>query len=452
VENTEISKKTKVKPVGAKKKEKVVLVALRKNQEPEEWKVEDSLNEASRLVQTVGGVVQAKIIQTRSTPDSAFYIGKGKVGEIANLCKQLGTDVVIFDDDLTPSQQRNLEERIGVRVIDRTQLILDTFALRAKSGAGKIQVELAQLTYLLPRLKGRGILLSRLGGGIGTRGPGETKLEVDRRRIKDRIIQLKKKIKQIEKQREIIRKNRANFWIAALIGYTNVGKSTLLNKLTKAKVKVDDKLFATLDPTTRKLVLPNNQEILLTDTVGFINKLPHHLVAAFHATLKEIEEADILINVLDASHPKMMEQNRATYSVLRELNIQNKPIINVLNKVDLINEKERLERIKRAVDSPVLVSALTGFGFNELLERIEEMITKRRVDSVFSLPYKRSDLISLVYDQGEIIEKEYLEDRVIIKAKVTQALAEKLAQYRDDNKQKSPFAGMASSKKEGKSK
>lgn len=436
METANISKKTQFKPIGAKRKEKVLLVALKTDQETrKEWRTEDSLNEASRLVQTAGGVVQAKVIQTRTTPDSTFYIGKGKVGEIAHLCQQLGTDVVIFDNDLTPSQQRNLEEKIGVRVIDRTQLILDTFALRAKSRAGKIQVELAQLSYLLPRLIGKGILLSRLGGGIGTRGPGETQLEVDRRRIKDRITKLKKKIEQIEKQRETVRKNRVNFWVGALIGYTNVGKSTLLNRLTKAKVKVDDKLFATLDPTTRKLALPNNQEILLTDTVGFINKLPHHLVAAFHATLKEVEEADILINVLDASHPKLIEQNEATYSVLQELNVESKPIINVLNKIDLVQENQ-IERIRRAIDSPILVSAVDGVGIENLLIRIASMVAQKRVNSIFFFPYQRSDLISLVHDKGEVIQREYLEDKVMLKARVTPALDEKLTRYKNGEKQK----------------
>lgn len=375
--------------------------------------------------------MQTRVVQARSSPDPTFYIGKGKADEIARLCEQVKADVVIFDHDLTPSQQRNLEEKIGVKIVDRSQLILDIFALRANSAAGKIQVELAQLNYLLPRLKGKGILLSRLGAGIGTRGPGETKLEVDRRKIKERIIKLNKKIKQIEKQRQILRKKRARWWVAALIGYTNVGKSTLLNRLTEAKVKVDDKLFATLDPTTRKVTLPNNQVLLLTDTVGFINKLPHHLIAAFHATLQEVKEADILINVLDASHPKVMEQNRATYSVLKELNVREKPIINVLNKVDLVQDKAQIERLKRALDSPVLVSALTGYGVDDLLNYIAKMLDKKRVNTVFFFPYQRSDLVSLVCNQGEIIDREYLKDRVMIKAKVAPVLAEKLIKYRN---------------------
>lgn len=400
-------------------------------QEQDGWEVEDSLEELSRLVETAGGIVQTKVIQKKSKPDTAFFIGKGKTEEIAHLCQQLNTDVVIFDHDLTPSQQKNLEDKIGIKVVDRTQLILDIFALRANSGMGKIQVELAQLTYLLPRLRGKGILLSRLGGGIGTRGPGEMKLEVDRRRIKERILKLKEKIRQIERQRRVIKKRRVDWWKAALIGYTNVGKSTLLNKLTQAKVKVDDRLFATLDPTTRKVILPDNQIVLLTDTVGFINKLPHHLVAAFHATLQEVEEADILINVLDASHPKIIEQNAATYSVLKQLHSHNKPIINVLNKIDLVCEQNKIDRIKRAIDSPVLISALKETGFEELLNRMSKMLNESRVYTVFSFPYERSDLVSLIYRQGEVKNREYLQNKVVIEAKVTPSLAKKLVQYRN---------------------
>lgn len=428
-------KKDYTKPVGARKKEKAILVAIdAREKRQESWSVEDSLNELAQLVQTAGGLIQSKIVQTRGAPDPVFYIGKGKAEEIAHLCQQRGIDVVIFDDDLTPPQQKNLEEKIGVKIVDRTQLILDIFALRARSAMGKIQVELAQMTYLLPRLRGKGILLSRLGGGIGTRGPGETKLEVDRRKIKDRIIKLKEKIKQIEKQRQTIRRKRDNWWQVALIGYTNVGKSTLLNHLAKARVKVDDRLFATLDPTTRKVTLPNNQIVLLTDTVGFINKLPHHLVAAFHATLQEVKEADILLNVLDASHHKVIEQNQATYSVLKQLNVHDKPVINALNKVDLVQNGTRLQRTKRALNFPVLTSAIEGFGLEELLSRIATIIDKNMVDTIFYFPYQRNDLVSVVYENGEVKDKKYLNDKVVIQAKVAPVLAEKLIQYRNGGK------------------
>jgi len=391
--------------------------------------LKDSLNELSSLVETAGGKVIGRVIQNRKTEDSAFYIGKGKVQEIANLSRELEAKVVIFDDELTSSQQGNLEEGIGTKVIDRTQLILDIFAQRAHSGMGKIQVELAQLTYLLPRLKGKGILLSRLGGGIGTRGPGETKLEVDRRRISSRIVTLKVRLRELEKQREVLKKKRRFYFLAALIGYTNVGKSTLLNSLTNARVKVDDKLFATLDPTTRKIILPNHQILLLTDTVGFINKLPHQLIAAFHATLKEVEDADLLINILDASHPKFKEQNRATYSVLKELDVEDKPVINVLNKIDLISNDYHLPRVQRAIDSSIAISALTKKGTEKLLDRITQIMEKKRITREFAFPYQKSDLISLVYEQGEVLNKEYLKDKVVVKARVNPILSKKLTSY-----------------------
>jgi len=391
--------------------------------------LKDSLNELSSLVETAGGKVIGRVIQNRKTEDSAFYIGKGKVQEIANLSRELEAKVVIFDDELTSSQQGNLEEGIETKVIDRTQLILDIFAQRAHSRMGKIQVELAQLTYLLPRLKGKGILLSRLGGGIGTRGPGETKLEVDRRRISSRIVTLKVRLRELEKQREVLKKKRRFYFLAALIGYTNVGKSTLLNSLTKARVKVDDKLFATLDPTTRKIILPNHQILLLTDTVGFINKLPHQLIAAFHATLKEVEDADLLINILDASHPKFKEQNRATYSVLKELDVEDKPVINVLNKIDLISNDYHLPRVQRAIDSSIAISALTKKGTEKLLDRITQIMEKKRITREFAFPYQKSDLISLVYEQGEVLNKEYLKDKVVVKARVNPILSKKLTSY-----------------------
>jgi len=256
-------------------------------------------------------------------------------------------------------------------------------------------------------------------------------VETDRRQIKKRIITLKKKLGKLEQQRELLKKNRKrkSYYAAAVIGYTNVGKSTLLNALTKARIKVDDKLFATLDPTTRKIILPNNQLLLLTDTVGFINKLPHHLVASFRATLGEIEEADILINVLDASHPKLEEQNRATYSVLKELKADNKPIINILNKIDLIDNGYRLSRLHRNLDFPIAISALQKKGLEKLIQRISETLEEKRVYAEFTFPYQRNDLISLIYSRGEIIEKSYSKDEVTLKVRLNKSLADKLAKY-----------------------
>jgi len=401
------------------------------------WTTEDSLEELANLTKTAGGRVVAKVVQTREGVDSTFYVGKGKAAEIANLVKELGADLVIFDDDLTPSQQRNLEEIMEVKVLDRTQLILDIFAQRARSSEGKIQVELAQLTYLLPRLRGKGIILSRLGGGIGTRGPGETKLEVDRRRIKEKIGRLKEKLKEIEQQRDILRRKRKrNSWrVVAIIGYTNAGKSTLLNALTNAQVKVDDKLFATLDPITRKLTLPNQESILLTDTVGFINKLPHHLIAAFRATLREIEEADLLINVLDASHSKLEEENRATYSVLKELKVDDKPVINVLNKIDLVKNGYRLSRLRRNLDADVAISALYGDSLDALLDKIAQALEleRERVLVELLLPYHKSDLLALIHREGKVLSKEYLESEVAVRARISPQLANKLTDYRKRN-------------------
>ncbi len=348
------------------------------------------------------------------------------------MTQELSADLVIFDDDLTPVQQRNLEDKTQVKIIDRTQLILDIFAQRAHSAEGKIQVELAQLNYLLPRLTGKGVLMSRLGGGIGTRGPGETKLEIDRRRIKERIRRLRGKIKEIEQRREILRKRRrrSSCYVAAIIGYTNVGKSTLLNSLSNAGVKVDNRLFATLDPTIRGITLPNHQSLLLTDTVGFINKLPHHLIAAFHATLREIEEADLLINVLDASHPKLEEENRATYSVLKQLRVDDKPVINVLNKIDLVKNHHLLSRLRRNFDSSVAISALHKEGLENLLSRITQILEKKRIFVELSLPYQRSDLIALIHRDGEILSRKYRDDKIALKVRVSPQLAGRLIKYR----------------------
>jgi len=423
----------KTKLVNLNSPEKAILVALETRQANREvgWTVEDSIRELESLTETGGACILGQVIQKRETTDVAFYIGKGKAEEIGQLAREKQADLVIFNDDLSPSQQYNLEDKIGIKVIDRTQLILDIFAQRAHSNTGKVQVELAQLTYLLPRLRGKGILLSRLGAGIGTRGPGEMKLEVDRRRINTRISHLKEKIKEIDQQRQVTKKKRGGFYLATIIGYTNVGKSTLFNALAHSQVKVDDRLFATLDPTTRKVVLPNHQTLLITDTVGFINKLPHHLIAAFQATLKEIKEADILINVLDASHPRIEEQNQATHTVLRDLEIENKPIINVLNKIDLLKNSYCLARLERIMEPAVAISALGKDGLKELLKKITLFLKEKWVEAEFSFPYRRSDLISLVCSQAEVEKKDFLAERVVLKTKINPFLAQKLIEYQN---------------------
>ncbi|MBR2071182.1 MAG: GTPase HflX, partial [Phascolarctobacterium sp.] len=300
------------------------------------WTIEDSVEELKQLADTAGAQVVAKFMQKRPKPDPAFFIGKGKVQELALFVQQENIDLCIFDDELSPAQQRNIEQAMGIRVLDRTALILDIFAQRARTNEGKLQVELAQLQYNLPRIMGKGLSLSRLGGGIGTRGPGETKLEVDRRRIRDRIAYIKECIGKVKSVRTLHRagRNKASVPTVSLVGYTNAGKSTLLNTLTNSDIYAKDQLFATLDPTTRQLDLPNKQQAILTDTVGFIQRLPHQLVAAFQSTLEEVVEADVLLHVIDVSHELYKEQSNAVYHVLDQIGAKDKTIITVYNKID----------------------------------------------------------------------------------------------------------------------
>lgn len=327
----------------------------------------------------------ARVSQTKEKPHVRTYIGPGKTEEVGLLAESLDANLVILDDDLSASQQHNLEDALERKVIDRTALILDIFAQHAHSSEGKLQVELAQLNYLLPRLTGRGVELSRLGGGIGTRGPGETKLEVDRRRIRHRIANLKRELKHVAQNRAIQRKRRekSGVFSISLVGYTNTGKSTLLNALTDAQVLVEDKLFATLDSTTRRLLLPNHQPIVLSDTVGFIHKLPHQLVAAFRSTLEEVRKADLLLHVIDASHPQMREQMRAVDGVLGEIGVVGEPAINVFNKQDLLDGQTK-ESLRTQYPDGVLVSAQTGEGLEDLIREIEKRVPAR--PSSFSEP------------------------------------------------------------------
>jgi GTP-binding protein HflX len=340
------------------------------------WETEDSINELSELAATAGAEVIVKLIQRRGKPDPVYYIGKGKAEELAILAITTHADLVIFDEELSPAQQRNLERLLKVKVIDRTWLILDIFASRAASKEGKIQVELAQLCYLLPRLVGKGTALSRLGGGIGTRGPGETKLEVDRRRIRRRISILRKELEEIAKRRGFQRLNRrkSGLPLVSIVGYTNAGKSTLFNALTDSEVFVEDKLFATLDPTIRRCYLPSGDFMLLADTVGFIRKLPHDLVAAFRATLEEATYSDLLLHVVDASHPGKDDHSEAVEEVLKTLGIADRPIVTCLNKIDLIPGKLERERIRLEHPGAIPVSAETREGLDELLLTISKML------------------------------------------------------------------------------
>lgn len=334
-------------------------------------------------------------------------------------------------EDLSPTQQRNLEETLTVRVVDRTQLILDIFAQRAHTREGKLQVELAQLTYLLPRLTGRGTAMSRLGGGIGTRGPGETKLEADRRRIRDRISDVNHEIEEVRQHRNIQKagRRRLPFPSAALVGYTSAGKSTLLNTLSGSQVHVDRKLFATLDPTTRRVVLPDGWSVLITDTVGLIRNLPHHVVAAFRATLEEVIEADFLIHVVDASHPYSGDQRKAVELVLEELGIADKMVVTVFNKSDLVGDQYELRRAVAQMPNSVYISARTYDGLPYLMRQISQTIQSLLTRVRLEIPYDRSDLVALCYERGRVLSAEYRSERIVVEAEITGDLVGRLEKY-----------------------
>ncbi|MBN1596613.1 GTPase HflX [candidate division FCPU426 bacterium] len=373
-----------------------------------EENIEESMQELDRLTVTAGGAVLGKHLFKRIHPTAATFFGPGQVEEIRRQAGPLGADLVIVDHELKPGQQRNLEKILGVRVIDRTQLILDIFARRAKTHEGKIQVELAQLTYLLPRLIGKGGELSRLGGGIGTRGPGETKLEDDRRRLRTRIALLKRQLETVKKTRALHRQDReaVPLSLVSLMGYTNAGKSALLRALTGAAAFVEDKLFATLDLSTRKMVLPPSQEILLTDTVGFIRRLPHHLVAAFRGTLEEIVSADLLLQVVDSSHPDWQGQIKVVSQVLAELGAADKPQIMVFNKTDLISRAMH-HRLRHQFPGAVLVSALTREGLEQLVETLKIKLAETWQRIHLRLQYDESDLRALILKRGRVIREKY---------------------------------------------
>lgn len=384
------------------------------------WRLEDISSELKELVKSSGLSVLDSITCFRDKPTPGYLIGKGKAEEISKICAEKDADVAIFSDDLSSAQQRNLEDIIGIKVIDRTQLILDIFAQRAHSVEGKVQVELAQLEYLLPRLTGKGTMLSRLGGGIGTRGPGEQKLEMDRRRIRNRISKLKDDLKKIHHRREELRRKRreSDLAIVAIIGYTNAGKSTLLNTLTDSDVICEDRLFSTLDPTARKLVLPNNQKVLFVDTVGFLHNLPHRLIEAFKATLEEVIEADILIHILDISHPMLLEQNEAVHMVLRELNADDKPMIIALNKIDKISDASIINRFKKEFENGIPISALKKENLNQLVQRVAMILSASLVSVKLLLPQSEAKLINEIHREGHIVKREFRGQEIYIEAEI----------------------------------
>ena len=376
--------------------------------------VDVSLDELARLADTAGACEAVRLIQNKETPDPRTMIGSGKVAELAALCENNDVDIVIFDCDLSPSQIRNLEDEMpeNTRVIDRSMLILDIFALHAVTGEGKLQVELAQLRYTAPRLYGKGTELSRLGGGIGTRGPGESKLESDKRHISRRIYALEEQIREMEKNRKTMRasRDRSGTPKVAIVGYTNAGKSTILNRLTDAGILAEDKLFATLDPTTRKLTLPCGENVLLTDTVGFIRKLPHHLVKAFKSTLDEVVYADILLIVSDITDPEVAEHIEVTKNVIEELGASDKPVIYVYNKCDMLEEP--ITDVDG--DSNVILSGVTGEGIDRLLNLIEETIHKFKKKYVLLIPYSNQSVLSSLYDNYTVGNVDYVDEGISV--------------------------------------
>lgn len=403
--------------------ERALLVAL----DTGEYDAETSLAELGELTQTAGAEPAFTLTQKRPSPEAATCIGSGMAAEAAELIQREKLDLCIFDRELTPTQIRNLEELFGVRVIDRTMLILDIFAQRARSREGKLQVELAQLRYMLPRLSGRGTSLSRLGGGIGTRGPGETKLETDRRHIRRRIGSLKEQLADSEAARAITEKRRRKNGIitVALVGYTNAGKSTLMNRLTQAGVLAEDKLFATLDPTARAMKLPSGRSVMLIDTVGLIRRLPHHLVEAFKSTLEQAADADILLNICDASSLECGEHLRVTEDLLQSLGAGDSPVIPVMNKWDAVEDEESVPRLAGAVR----ISALSGEGIHQLLQAVEENMPEKTFDVDLLLPFSKSGLAARLRDEGAVLSEEYVAEGLRLTARVDQRLYSPVKEY-----------------------
>lgn len=403
--------------------ERAVLVAV----DLGDYDPETSLDELEELARTAGAQVEARLIQKREKPDNATYLGTGKLEELKAFCEDNEIDLIIVDDELSPSQTRNIEDETNVRVVDRTTLILDIFAARAMSGEGKLQVELAQLKYSMPRLTGKGKQLSRLGGGIGTRGPGETKLESDRRHIRRRISALEEQLDALERRRGNLRARRAKDGVqtVAIVGYTNAGKSTLMNALTQAGVLVEDKLFATLDPTSRGLDLPDGRRVMLIDTVGLIRRLPHHLVEAFKSTLEEAVSATVILNVCDASSDECAEHLRVTNDLLTELGCMNKPIISVMNKCDLVDFSGDMPTIGRSV----MISARTGEGLDRLLQAIADELPPTRRQAKLLLPYSAAAVAARLRSEGKVLVEEYREDGLYIEAIAEISLLDEIRQY-----------------------
>ena len=413
-----------------KTQERALLIGLEKKG-VSKWDLHDSLDELRELANSAGAEVVDTVTQKLQKPTAPYYIGRGKAESIKESCQDQRVTSVIFNDELSPAQGRNLENLFARKVLDRTQLILDIFAQRARSREGRLQIELAQLQYLLPRLTRMWHHLSRQTGGIGTRGPGETQLEVDRRRVQERIARLERELEAVRKTRAIQRESRKRHqWpVAAVVGYTNAGKSTLLNLLTGADVVTENKLFATLDPTTRSLVLPNKQRVLLTDTVGFLRKLPHTLIESFKATLEEVSEADLLIHIVDLSHPRVDEQMEAVDGVIKELNAFGKQTLIVFNKIDNLPNRELAESYLKRFSGSVAISARTGEGVNDLVQALEHTLSSWRLRSRFRISATESALIAEIHRVGHVLELRYDDNDAVILAHVPPDLAQKLERY-----------------------
>lgn len=419
-------------------------MAVDTDNEESVWSVDDSISELGTLARTAGARVVGSMIQRLRHPDVLTYVGKGRAQELSELEKELGFSLVIFDDELTPAQQRSLEKLLNARIVDRTALILDIFAQHARTREGRLQVELAQLEYRLPRLTGRGAELSRqaggsrsaggnaggAGGAIGVRGPGETKLEIDRRRIRSRISELKENIEEVREQRTIHRQQRMAqaIPVVAIVGYTNAGKSTLFNALTEAGVLAENKLFATLDPVTRHIVLPGNQEALLTDTVGFIQKLPTKLVAAFRATLEEVIDADLLLEVVDVSHENAIEQSETVNEVLGELDASDKPRVTALNKVDLLDDPGDVDTT--LYPNAVPISALNNIGLDALREKIAQVLADTMDVVRVLIPFQKGELIELFHRRGHVETEEHVPEGTLIIGRLPRSLRGYYTPYR----------------------
>lgn len=404
-------------------KERVILVGV---SEQDGDDAEDSLAELAELVKTAGASVAGTLIQKRELIHPGTYVGTGKVAEIAELLEHTGATGIVCDDELSPAQLKNLETMLNTKVMDRTLIILDIFAARATTSEGKIQVKLAQLKYRLSRLTGLGRSMSRLGGGIGTRGPGEKKLEIDRRLINDRIAQLNRELKEVVKHREIARAKRERnaVPVVAIVGYTNAGKSTLLNHLTDAEVLEEDKLFATLDPTTRMLELEGHQQVLLTDTVGFIRKLPHHLIEAFKSTLEEAKYADYIIHVVDASNPQRDKQMYIVYETLDHLGVKNKKILTLFNKIDIRTDDDPLQDFR--ADHVLQISAAENAGLDAVKDVLQEMLREDKIYIERVIPYAQAGVLQLVRNKGELVSEEYVPEGISIRAYVPMEVYGKL--------------------------